>query len=178
MRDSSRRPDRGSSRGRGRPPHHSGLPERPAGRAQTAPGAIGSTAANGGIGLGSCRAHRRGGLGCRLDASRFRSIIEYTEEPIVSSDVIGNPHSAIFDGLSTQVVGGNLLKTLTWYDNGWGYAQRAVALVQRPSNASGGACRACRSGRASLRVVASHAALAFHCRCQQTRLMSAQSLFS
>ena len=64
-------------------------------------------------------------------ASRFRSIIEYTEEPIVSSDVIGNPHSAVFDGLSTQVVGGNLLKTLTWYDNGWGYANRVVELIGR-----------------------------------------------
>ena len=64
-------------------------------------------------------------------ASRYRSIIEYTEEPIVSSDVIGNPHSAIFDGLSTQVVGGNLLKTLTWYDNGWGYANRVVELIGR-----------------------------------------------
>jgi len=64
-------------------------------------------------------------------ATKYRSIIEYTEEPIVSSDVIGNPHSAIFDGLSTQVVGGNLLKTLTWYDNGWGYANRVVELIGR-----------------------------------------------
>ena len=64
-------------------------------------------------------------------SSRFRSIIEYTEEPLVSSDVIGNPHSGIFDGLSTQVVGGNLLKTLTWYDNGWGYANRVVELIGR-----------------------------------------------
>jgi glyceraldehyde 3-phosphate dehydrogenase len=64
-------------------------------------------------------------------ASRFRSIIEYTEEPIVSSDVIGNPHSGVFDALSTQVVGGNLVKTLTWYDNGWGYANRVVELIGR-----------------------------------------------
>jgi glyceraldehyde 3-phosphate dehydrogenase len=64
-------------------------------------------------------------------ASRYRSIIEYCEEPIVSSDVIGNPHSGIFDALSTQVVGGNLLKTLTWYDNGWGYANRVVELIGR-----------------------------------------------
>jgi glyceraldehyde 3-phosphate dehydrogenase len=64
-------------------------------------------------------------------ATRFKSIIEYTDQPIVSSDVIGNPHSAIFDGLSTQVIGGNLLKTLTWYDNGWGYAERVVELVVR-----------------------------------------------
>jgi len=64
-------------------------------------------------------------------ATRFRNIIEYTDQPIVSSDVIGNPHSAIFDGLATQVVEGNLLKTVTWYDNGWGYANRVVELVLR-----------------------------------------------
>ena len=64
-------------------------------------------------------------------ASQFRAIIEYTEEPLVSSDVIGNPHSGIFDALSTQVVGGNLVKTLTWYDNGWGYANRVVELIGR-----------------------------------------------
>jgi len=63
--------------------------------------------------------------------STFRGIIEYTAEPIVSSDVIGNPHSAVFDSLSTQVLGGNLLKTITWYDNGWGYATRVVELIQR-----------------------------------------------
>jgi glyceraldehyde 3-phosphate dehydrogenase len=62
-------------------------------------------------------------------ATRFKGIVEYTDEPIVSSDVIGNSHSAIFDGLSTQVLGGNLLKTVTWYDNGWGYANRVVELA-------------------------------------------------
>ena len=45
--------------------------------------------------------------------------------------MIGNPHSAVFDGLSTQVLGGNMLKTITWYDNGWGYATRVVELIQR-----------------------------------------------
>ena len=64
-------------------------------------------------------------------ATRFHSIIEYTDQPIVSSDVIGNPHSGVFDGLSTAVLGGNMLKTVTWYDNGWGYATRVVELVQR-----------------------------------------------
>lgn len=61
----------------------------------------------------------------------YKSIVEYTTEPIVSSDVIGNPHSAVFDSLATSVVGGNLLKTLTWYDNGWGYASRVVELIHR-----------------------------------------------
>jgi glyceraldehyde-3-phosphate dehydrogenase, type I len=61
----------------------------------------------------------------------LRNIVEYADQPIVSSDVIGNPHSAIFDGLSTSVLGGNLLKTVTWYDNGWGYATRVVELIER-----------------------------------------------
>jgi|SRR5262245_39291001 len=62
---------------------------------------------------------------------RYRPILEYTEEPIVSSDVIGSPHSGTFDGLSTQVVGGNLVKALVWFDNGWGYANRVVDLIVR-----------------------------------------------
>ena len=61
----------------------------------------------------------------------FRDILEYTEQPIVSSDVIGNDHSAVFDALSTSVLGGNLVKTITWYDNGWGYARRCVELIER-----------------------------------------------
>jgi glyceraldehyde 3-phosphate dehydrogenase len=64
-------------------------------------------------------------------ATRMKSIVEYCEQPIVSSDVIGNSHSSIFDGLSTQVLGGNMLKTVTWYDNGWGYATRVVELIER-----------------------------------------------
>ena len=64
-------------------------------------------------------------------ASKFKHIIEYVDQPMVSSDVIGNPHSAVFDGLSTGVLGGNMLKTLTWYDNGWGYATRVVELIYR-----------------------------------------------
>ena len=69
-------------------------------------------------------------------ASTFQGIIEFTEDPIVSSDVVGNPHSAVFDSLATQVIGGNLLKTISWYDNGWGHAQRAVDLVERMASLS------------------------------------------
>ena len=61
----------------------------------------------------------------------FAGVLEYTEQPIVSSDVIGNDHSAVFDALSTTVLGGNLVKTITWYDNGWGYARRVVELIER-----------------------------------------------
>jgi glyceraldehyde 3-phosphate dehydrogenase len=64
-------------------------------------------------------------------AKKYERIIEYAEEPIVSSDIIGNPHSGIFDALSTQVAGDNLVKTLIWYDNGWGYANRVVELIGR-----------------------------------------------
>ncbi len=63
--------------------------------------------------------------------SKYKRIVEYVDQPIVSSDVIGNPHSAIFDSLSTIVMGGNMVKTLTWYDNGWGYAARVVELIQK-----------------------------------------------
>lgn len=52
--------------------------------------------------------------------------LEYADEPIVSSDVIGNDHSAIFDSLATLALPGGLVKTITWYDNGWGYAARIL----------------------------------------------------
>lgn len=61
---------------------------------------------------------------------RLSHILEYTEEPLVSRDFNGNPHSAIVDGLSTYVIEGNLVKVLAWYDNEWGYSQRLVELVE------------------------------------------------
>jgi glyceraldehyde 3-phosphate dehydrogenase len=51
-------------------------------------------------------------------------ILEYCEEPLVSSDFKGNPRSSIFDALSTMVIEGNLVKILAWYDNEWGYSCR------------------------------------------------------
>jgi len=61
----------------------------------------------------------------------LNGILEYSEEPLVSVDIIGNPHSAIIDGLSTRVIGerGNLIKIFSWYDNEWGYSCRIVDLV-------------------------------------------------
>jgi glyceraldehyde-3-phosphate dehydrogenase type I len=58
-------------------------------------------------------------------------IMQYTEEPIVSVDIIGNPHSAIIDGLATKVIGekGKMVKILSWYDNEWGYSCRVVDLI-------------------------------------------------
>jgi glyceraldehyde 3-phosphate dehydrogenase len=58
-------------------------------------------------------------------------IVEYSEVPLVSSDIIGNPHSSIFDALSTQAAGDGYLKVLAWYDNEWGYSNRVVDLVDR-----------------------------------------------
>jgi glyceraldehyde 3-phosphate dehydrogenase len=59
----------------------------------------------------------------------LKGILQYTEDPIVSSDIIGNPHSSIFVAPWTQVMGGNLLKVLSWYDNEWGYSNRTVDLI-------------------------------------------------
>jgi len=60
----------------------------------------------------------------------MKGIVEYTEDPIVSIDIVGNPHSSIFDALSTAVHG-NLVKVLAWYDNEWGYANRTAELAIR-----------------------------------------------
>ena len=61
----------------------------------------------------------------------LKGIMQYSEEPLVSVDIVGNPHSAIIDGLSTKINGesGNLLKILSWYDNEWGYSCRIVDLI-------------------------------------------------
>ena len=56
-------------------------------------------------------------------------VVAYTEEPIVSSDIVGDPHSAILDALSTEVIGGNMVKVVAWYDNEWGYASRLADLT-------------------------------------------------
>ena len=58
-------------------------------------------------------------------------IVEYSEVPLVSSDIIGNPHSSIFDALSTQADCDGYLKVVAWYDNEWGYSNRVVDLVER-----------------------------------------------
>lgn len=59
----------------------------------------------------------------------MKGIMEYTEAPIVSSDIIGNPHSSIIDGLSTMVLEDNLVKVIGWYDNEYGYASRCIDLA-------------------------------------------------
>ena len=53
-------------------------------------------------------------------------VLQYSTLPVVSTDIIGNPHSSIFDAPFTRVIEGNFIKTLNWYDNEWGYSNRAV----------------------------------------------------
>ena len=60
----------------------------------------------------------------------FKGIIEYSDAHLVSSDVLGNPHSCVFDSLCTQLVAGNLVKILAWYDNEFGYSCRLIDLIQ------------------------------------------------
>jgi glyceraldehyde 3-phosphate dehydrogenase len=60
---------------------------------------------------------------------RMKGILEITEEPLVSSDFRGNPASSIVDALSTMVMGGNMVKVLSWYDNEWGYSCRVADLA-------------------------------------------------
>jgi glyceraldehyde 3-phosphate dehydrogenase len=61
----------------------------------------------------------------------LKGILQYTEDPIVSTDIISNPHSSIVDGLLTSVIDGTLVKVVSWYDNEWGYSNRLVDVVQR-----------------------------------------------
>jgi glyceraldehyde 3-phosphate dehydrogenase len=62
-------------------------------------------------------------------AGPLNGILDYTEEPLVSTDFRGDPHSSIVDGLSTMVLGGNMVKVIAWYDNEWGYSCRIADLA-------------------------------------------------
>jgi glyceraldehyde 3-phosphate dehydrogenase len=72
-------------------------------------------------------------LSSRADTGELAGILDYTEDPIVSTDIITNPFSSIVDGGLTAVIDGTLVKTVAWYDNEWGYSNRVVELVQRLS---------------------------------------------
>lgn len=67
----------------------------------------------------------------------MQGILQYSEEEIVSSDIIGNSHSSIFDSLLTQVMEGRMVKVVSWYDNEWGYSTRVEELVQRLAQMDG-----------------------------------------
>jgi glyceraldehyde 3-phosphate dehydrogenase len=61
----------------------------------------------------------------------MQSVLEYSEEPLVSSDIIGNPHSSIFDAMSTSSLQDGYLRVVSWYDNEWGYSNRVVDLIDK-----------------------------------------------
>ena len=61
----------------------------------------------------------------------MKQVLEYSEEPLVSSDIIGNPHSSIFDAMSTSSLQDGYLRVVSWYDNEWGYSNRVVDLIDK-----------------------------------------------
>ncbi len=85
----------------------------------------------------SCRLSRKASVAEINEAVKaaahgpMKGVLEYTEDPIVSADVIGNPHSSIFDAALTSVIGDDFVKVVSWYDNEWGYSCRVVDLVKR-----------------------------------------------
>jgi len=70
-----------------------------------------------------------GAIKSAAESKRMKGILQLMESPVVSSDVIGNPHSSIFDPAFTSVTGGRYLKCLSWYDNEWGYSNRVCDLL-------------------------------------------------
>ena len=70
-------------------------------------------------------------------AGPMQGILEYSEAPIVSGDIIGNPHSSIFDAPLTQVIDGTFVKVVSWYDNEFGYSSRVADLIDRVAKADG-----------------------------------------
>ena len=62
-------------------------------------------------------------------AGKLKGILEYSEDPIVSSDIIQNEHSAVFDAPCTRILGPNFAKVIAWYDNEWGYSCRVVDMI-------------------------------------------------
>ncbi len=67
----------------------------------------------------------------RAARAPLAGILEYSEEPLVSADIVGSPFSAVFDAPLTSVVDGTQVKVVAWYDNEWGYANRLVELAER-----------------------------------------------
>ena len=65
----------------------------------------------------------------KASENSMKGILAYTEDPVVSSDLLNNPNSSIVDSELTKVLGGNLVKVVSWYDNEWGYSNRVVDLI-------------------------------------------------
>jgi glyceraldehyde 3-phosphate dehydrogenase len=71
------------------------------------------------------------------ETANLKEIVEYSEVALVSTDIIGNPHSSIFDALSTHADGDGYVKVVAWYDNEWGYSNRVVDLIERMAAVGG-----------------------------------------
>ena len=67
----------------------------------------------------------------RAAGGQLEGILQYSEDPLVSTDIVGSPFSATFDSLLTSVLDGTMVKVIAWYDNEWGYSNRLLDLVQR-----------------------------------------------
>lgn len=65
-----------------------------------------------------------------VSENELKGIVQYSEEPLVSTDILQNTHSVVFDALSTNVINGNFVKILGWYDNEWGYSNRMVDMIK------------------------------------------------
>lgn len=65
-----------------------------------------------------------------VSQNELKEIVEFSDDPLVSSDIIGNPHSCIFDSMSTKIIQGNFVKILGWYDNEWGYSNRMIDMIK------------------------------------------------
>ena len=61
----------------------------------------------------------------------LKGVLKYTEDPIVSTDIIGDPHSSVFAAPFTQIMQDEMLKVISWYDNEWGYSARTADLVAK-----------------------------------------------
>jgi len=70
-------------------------------------------------------------LKAAAESGPLKGIMQYTEDPIVSTDIVSSPFSSIVDSKLTAVIDGTMLKVVAWYDNEWGYSNRLVDLVQR-----------------------------------------------
>ncbi|MBE9492258.1 MAG: aldehyde dehydrogenase, partial [Bacteroidetes bacterium] len=62
-------------------------------------------------------------------SEKMKNVLQYSEDKLVSSDIVGNPYSSIYDAEYTKVIGKRIIKTLNWYDNEWGYSNRIVDLI-------------------------------------------------
>ena len=61
----------------------------------------------------------------------MKGVLAYTDDPIVSQDIVGDPHSSIVDGGATMVIANKTVKVVSWYNNEWGYSNRVVQLMRR-----------------------------------------------